>query len=111
MATSDSEHERFWSTVHRTLENLKEHAPQGFTGRVQVAIGGEEIQPAGVGRLGSWVYFEVDEGDADTVTEERRVVFVRPEYIGKVEVRYVREEREVGFHVDEPKVAGIPQAE
>ena len=112
MATSrDTEHDRFWSTVHRTLENLKAETPPGFTGRVQVIVDGEAIEPAGVGRLGSWIYFEVDKEDGDTVTDEHRVIFVRPEAIGRVEVVCVREERDVGFRVDEPKVAGIAAEE
>jgi hypothetical protein len=79
--SSDADHDRFWATVRRTLERLRSQSPDGYVARVQIGLAdGETIEPAGVGRLDSWIYFEMDENETE-VTPARRVIFIHPERI------------------------------
>jgi hypothetical protein len=101
------EYDRLWGTVRRTLENMREASPEGFIARVQVRLlDGEAIEPAGAGLLDSWLYFEIEE-EGDQTTTAHRVIFVRPEHIAHVELKYVRGEREIGFRVSEPRLAVV----
>ena len=49
--------------------------------------------------------------DASVLTAARRVVFLQPEYINRVEVKYVREAKDIGFRVEKPKLAVVPSQE
>ena len=92
-----------WSTIRRTFERLQRHAPEGYVPRIYVRLfDGETFEPAGVGPIGSWLFFEIDQ-EGDEVTADRRVVATRPENIGRVEIRFIPADgRPVGFHVSPP---------
>jgi hypothetical protein len=105
------EDDQFWSTVRRTFETMEKMAPEGWVPRIFVTLAdGEILEPAGGGRAGSRVYFEIEDENEDgaKVTEDHRVVFVPPESILRVEVRF-REQagHRVGFRLDEPIFAEV----
>jgi hypothetical protein len=105
------EYDRLWGTVRRTLENMGKASPQGFIARVHVRLlDGEAIERAGAGLLDSWLYFQLEEG-GDQTTSAHRVIFVQPERIAHVELKYVRGEREMGFRVNEPRLAVVPDSD
>jgi hypothetical protein len=102
--TSEAEAENLlWSTIRRTFENLEAKAPQGFVPRVSVRLeDGEVIEPGNVEYIGPWLFFELDQ-PGNEVTGQRRIIAVRPERIGHVEIRMVRSTGgSVGFHATLP---------
>ena len=89
--------------IHRTVDNLKANAPEGFTPYVYVTLyDGETFKPGNVQYIGPWLIFEMDR-PGDELTPERRVIAVHPERIGHVEIRFERSTRsDVGFTVLPP---------
>ena len=109
---TENEYDVLWGTVRRTLERLRTEAPEGYTAAGEIRLAdGETIEPAGVGQLNSWLYFEIDK-EGDEVTLDRRIIFIPPELLARVEIRFVRTEgREIGFRVDSPRLAVVPERE
>lgn len=100
---SHPDHNALWGTIRRTFENLEQASPPGFIPRVQVTLDdGETFEPSVVSEIGPFAFFEADEGNH--VTEDRRVIAVRPERIARVEIRFVRSDESFGFRMDAPAV-------
>ena len=99
MSSATQQH-AFWGTIGRTFERLEKDAPPGFLPRVQVLLhDGEVLEPGNVREIGAWLFFEIDQ-PGDAITEDRRVVAVRPEFLTRVEIRFVRTDGgRVGFNV------------
>src|SRR5215213_694896 len=103
-----TEQHAFWGTIGRTFERLEQDAPQGFVPRVSVVLhDGETLEPGTVQEIGPWLFFEIDQ-PGEVITEDRRVVALRPEFLERVEIRFVREDGgRVGFNV-EPSQPDLP---
>jgi len=98
--------DRFWQTVMTTAEEMREKAPEGYSPELKVHTGGELFIPAIVQYRQPWLFFEMGDEAMDSPT--RRVLAVRPEYISKVEITFVRtrEKEPLGFRVGEVASGG-----
>jgi hypothetical protein len=97
-----------WKHVREVFDRMQADAPDGFMARVQVVLfDGEAFEPGHVVERESsaWIMFEVDD-EGDVLTERRRVISVRPESIARVDVRFVRSDKRIGFKVDQPSPEG-----
>ena len=85
----------------RTVERMKEKAPDGYAPRVEVHAAGETFTPEVVQYREPWLFFELGDEPMDSPT--RRVLAFRPDYISKVEIAFVetKEKQPPGFRVDD----------